>query len=436
MFSFDALVLTPSLGDPLAKRVPALLWPVLGRPLLGHVLASARAAGARGLSLVAGPEARDLDPLAREHAVELLRVAEAEREGDGAVSLSFLRAALELSRAETVLAMDGAMPLLRPGSLRQLVEIHAHERAAATRLLAVAPRPDARVGCVCVLERASVLRALEAHAARRPDGDLGDVFVALVESGRVVATTAADEPAELSLIGGATGVALAGAELRARRNAELLASGVLIDDPASTWVDVEARVEPGARLRPGCLLEGRTRVACGAVIGPFARLVDVEVGADAVVLDHCLLLSSAVEESATLGPFAHVRPGSRVRRGAKVGNFVELKNTDLGEGSKAPHLSYLGDARIGARVNVGAGTITCNYDGVHKHETRIEDGAFIGSDATLVAPLVVGAGAYVGAGSTLTHDVPPDALAVARARQVTKAGWAARRRAAGAAGKP
>lgn len=214
----------------------------------------------------------------------------------------------------------------------------------------------------------------------------------------------------------------------ADRLAALAAAGARIEDPATTHVSDEALVEAGAVVRPFTILEGRTVVRAGAVVGPFVRLVDVEVGPGAQVLDHCLLRESVIEAGASVGPFAHLRPQSRVGERAKVGNFVELKKTDLGAGSKAQHLSYLGDATVGPGVNIGAGTITCNYDGVAKHPTRIEAGAFVGSDATLVAPVTVGEGAYVAAGSTITEDVPKDALALGRARQVTKPGWAARRR--------
>ena len=212
------------------------------------------------------------------------------------------------------------------------------------------------------------------------------------------------------------------------RAGELAALGVTVEDPGSTLVGPDVEVERGAVLRPFTILEGRTVVRAGAVVGPFVRLVDVEVGPGALVLDHCLLRESIVEAGASVGPFAHLRPQSRVGERAKVGNFVELKKTDLGEGSKAQHLSYLGDATVGPDVNIGAGTITCNYDGARKYPTRIEAGAFVGSDTTLVAPVTVGAGAYVAAGSTITEDVPGDALALGRARQVTKPGWAAKRR--------
>jgi bifunctional UDP-N-acetylglucosamine pyrophosphorylase/glucosamine-1-phosphate N-acetyltransferase len=215
------------------------------------------------------------------------------------------------------------------------------------------------------------------------------------------------------------------------RVAALVAAGVTVEDAATLRVGADVRVEPGAVLRPFTILEGRTVVRAEAVVGPFVRLVDVEVGKGAQVLDHCLLRESVVEAGASVGPFSHLRPGSRVGARAKVGNFVELKKTHLGEGSKAQHLSYLGDATVGPDVNIGAGTITCNYDGVRKSPTRIEAGAFVGSDSTLVAPVTVGEGAYVAAGSTITEDVPKDALALGRARQVTKPGWAARRRAGG-----
>jgi bifunctional UDP-N-acetylglucosamine pyrophosphorylase/glucosamine-1-phosphate N-acetyltransferase len=218
-------------------------------------------------------------------------------------------------------------------------------------------------------------------------------------------------------------------EEREARLAALEAAGVRVEDPATTHVGPDVKIERGAVLKPFTVLEGRTIVRADAVIGPFVRLVDMEIGPGALVLDHCLLRESVVEAGASVGPFAHLRPGSRVGASAKVGNFVELKKTHLGDGSKAQHLSYLGDATIGAGVNIGAGTITCNYDGVTKSPTRIEAGAFVGSDSILVAPVTVGEGAYVAAGSTITQDVPKDALALGRARQVNKPGWAEARRA-------
>ena len=184
----------------------------------------------------------------------------------------------------------------------------------------------------------------------------------------------------------------------------------------------------GTTLHPGVTLEGRTRVGANCRIRSWVRITDSTIGNDVLINDSCVIVESVVDDGGRIGPFAHLRPGSHLKDGCHVGNFVELKKTTLGEGSKANHLAYLGDATIGAGVNVGAGTITCNYDGVHKHPTIIEDGAFIGSDSQLIAPVTIGDGAYVAAGSTITDDVPPGALGIARGRQRNIEGWAEKKR--------
>ena len=215
----------------------------------------------------------------------------------------------------------------------------------------------------------------------------------------------------------------------ADRLAALQAAGVTILDPATTFIDPGVEIGAGTTLHPGVTLEGRTRVGANCRLRSWVRVTDSTLGDDVLVNDSCIIVASIIQDGGLIGPFAHLRPGSHLKDGCHVGNFVELKKTTLGEGSKANHLAYLGDATIGAGVNVGAGTITCNYDGVHKHATIIEDGAFIGSDSQLVAPVTVGAGAYVGAGSTITEDVPPGALGVARGKQRNLLGWAARKKA-------
>ena len=214
--------------------------------------------------------------------------------------------------------------------------------------------------------------------------------------------------------------------LRDRKNDELMASGVTIVDPATTWVEPDVVVGPDTVLHPGVYLEGQTRIGSACEIHSGVRIIDSTIGDRVVVNNFCVIRQSAIESGAQVGPFAQLRPASRVAENAHVGNFVELKNTTLGRGSKANHVAYLGDATIGEKVNVGAGTITCNYDGVAKHPTIIEDGAFIGSDSQLVAPVRIGRNAYVAAGSSITEDVPPDSLAIARAKQVNKPGWVAR----------
>jgi bifunctional UDP-N-acetylglucosamine pyrophosphorylase/glucosamine-1-phosphate N-acetyltransferase len=208
---------------------------------------------------------------------------------------------------------------------------------------------------------------------------------------------------------------------------QLTAAGVTIVDPATTFVDDGVVVGAGTVIRPNVFLEGRTIIGAACDIHASVRIVDSTLGDRVVVNNFCVIVGSRIAADARVGPFAHLRPESDVREGARVGNFVELKKTVLGPGSKANHLTYLGDATIGARVNVGAGTITCNYDGARKHPTVIEDEVFIGSDSQLIAPVRIGKGAYVAAGSSITDDVPPEALGIARGKQVNKEGWARRR---------
>ena len=218
------------------------------------------------------------------------------------------------------------------------------------------------------------------------------------------------------------------AQLGPQTIASLVAAGVTVRDPRTTYVDEDVEVGVGTVLYPGVILESGTVIGAGCTIHARVRITRCRVEENVVVLDGSILEDSTVDAGASIGPYARLRPGSEIGPGAKVGNFVETKATRLGAGSKASHLTYLGDAEIGSNVNVGAGTITCNYDGVHKHRTVIEDGAFIGSNVALVAPVRIGAGAYVGAGSTITEDVPAGALAIGRGVQVNKEGWAARRR--------
>ena len=208
--------------------------------------------------------------------------------------------------------------------------------------------------------------------------------------------------------------------IRRRTVERLMASGVLVDDPSTVHIDPDVKVGRRTRIRGWVVIEGASRIGTDCDVGSFTRVVDSVVGSRTVLLDHCFIRQSRIGREAQVGPFAHLRPESTLGNKTKVGNFVEMKKSTLGTGSKAPHLTYLGDAVVGRRVNVGAGTITCNYDGSTKHVTVIEDGAFIGSDVQLVAPVRIGRGAYVAAGSSIVDDVPAGSLAIARGRQVVK----------------
>ena len=224
---------------------------------------------------------------------------------------------------------------------------------------------------------------------------------------------------------------LAGVEqiIRHRIRARWLKAGVTMLDPWTTLIDDAVTIGADTVLYPGVTLEGQTAIGAECVIRSHSRVTNSVVGKTVTIQDSSVVDSAIIEDRAMVGPFAHVRPGSVLRKQSKVGNFVELKNTELGAGSKANHLTYLGDTSVGKRVNIGAGTITCNYDGYRKERTMIEDEAFIGSGAQLIAPVRVGKGAVVGAGSTITQDVPADALALSRSPEVTREEWAAKRRA-------
>ena len=236
------------------------------------------------------------------------------------------------------------------------------------------------------------------------------------------------DPDEVRGINSQTELAEVKRIVRQTRNEELMAAGVTIEDPATTYVDMDVTVGPDTVIHPGVFLQGRTRVGARCELHAGVRIVDSTLGDDVIVRNHCVIQGAALAHGAQVGPFAHLRPGAEIGETAKVGNFVEMKESSLGRGSKANHLAYLGDAAIGDGVNVGAGTITCNYDGKRKHATTIGDRVFIGSGTQLVAPVTLGDDAYVGAGSCVTDDVPAGALAVARSRQVIKDGWNGRQK--------
>jgi bifunctional UDP-N-acetylglucosamine pyrophosphorylase/glucosamine-1-phosphate N-acetyltransferase len=238
-----------------------------------------------------------------------------------------------------------------------------------------------------------------------------------------VEALALDDPQEILGVNSRKELADVSRILKDRKNDELMAAGVTIVDPATTWIQPDVEVGADTIVHPGVYLEGMTRIGSGCEIHSGVRIIDSTIGDRVVINNFCVIRQSQVESGAQIGPFAQLRPESSVGEDAHVGNFVELKKTRLGRGSKANHLSYLGDSTIGEKVNIGAGTITCNYDGVAKHPTVIEDGAFIGSDSQLIAPVRVGKDAYIAAGSSITEDVPAESLAIARAKQVNKPGW-------------
>ena len=361
------------------------------------------------------------------------------------------------------LILNGDTPLLQEATVRDLLRVHQTNRATVTVLTAVlgdasgygrvvrmhsAERGISRIvedRDATVEERAIheinvgtyvvdgefLFSALEKLDPSNAQGEyyLTDIIHLAVEQGRRVVAMVLDNPDEGLGVNTRRQLAEAERAVREQIRYRWLDAGVTMIDPATTWIDATVTIGKDTVLYPNVTLEGTTVIGEKCVLRSYTRLTDCTVGNGVEILDHCLFAGSYIEDDAHLGPFVHLRPGVIVRKKAKVGNFVEMKKTDLGEGSKANHLSYLGDTTIGKGVNIGAGTITCNYDGVRKFQTVIGDGVFLGSDTQLIAPVTVGAGAIIAAGTTVTEDVPADALVIARVPQVNRAGWAARRRA-------
>jgi bifunctional UDP-N-acetylglucosamine pyrophosphorylase/glucosamine-1-phosphate N-acetyltransferase len=448
-----ALILAAGKGTRLRSALPKVLQPALGLPLLEHVLRAVADCAPTSVTIVVG---RGAEAVRAAFVGRGLAFVQQEPPlGTGHAVLA-ARAALGPDSTSPLLVVNGDQPLLRGETLRALLHEHVRSGAAATLLTAaldaggaygrVLRGPDGNPRAVVeVLDASPEVRAIRevnagAYVFReaalfsalerlRPDNGQGeyyltDVIGILAEAGERIAAWTSLDADEAFGVNTQAELAQACLRLRQRKLRGLLDAGVRIEDPETTHVGQDVAVEADAVLRPFTLLEGRTRIGSGALVGPYVRISDSEIQPGAQVLDHCLLHECVVAAGARIGPFAHIRPGSRVGAGARVGNFVELKKTELGAGAKAPHLSYLGDASIGPGANIGAGSITCNYDGTLKHPTRIEAGAFVGSNSTLVAPVTIGEGAYVAAGSVITEDVPAHALAVGRARQVLKPGWA------------
>lgn len=325
-----------------------------------------------------------------------------------------------LPESGDVLVLPAAFPLLRAATLANLVRAHQRGETGATALV---PELDAA-------PHVGVFRAEKLKIDRlRASDSAWALAEKLLLAGASLATIAADDPSELWEVSSIAELVAVDATLRAAKASALMEAGAVIYRPETCVIDRDVEVEAGAIIEPFVQLLGKTRIAAGARVRSYCVIENCTVGADVVILPGCLLRDGTIERGANIGPMTHMRPGCVIGEDAHLGAFVETKKTRLGKGVKAGHLAYLGDTEVGAGTNVGAGVITCNYDGVHKHKTVIGEGVFVGSDSTLVAPVALGTGSYVGAGSCITKDVPADALAVGRAHQVTKEGWAAARRA-------
>jgi bifunctional UDP-N-acetylglucosamine pyrophosphorylase/glucosamine-1-phosphate N-acetyltransferase len=451
------VVLAAGQGTRMKSATPKVLHAFGGRSLLGHVLAATAPLAAGATVVVVGSGRNAVEAHLAEIAPGALPVVQEEQRGSGHAAAVALAAVPDVDGP--VLLVNGDAPLLRASTVSALVEAHVAARNVLTVLTADVADPtglgrivrDADGGVRAIVEERDATdeqRAIreinagvyvgDAAALRRSlagleqDNDQGeqyvtDVLAALVAEGAPVGGVRAEDADDVLGCNDQRELAARRRTLNDRVLDALMRAGVTVVDPQTTWVDVTAEVAADAVLQPGTQLLGATVVESGAVVGPDTTLLDTEVGEGAsVVRSHCQL--AVIGPDTTVGPFSYLRPGTRLARGAKVGAFVEAKNVEIGEDSKVPHLTYVGDATIGRGANIGAATVFVNYDGVAKHHTTIGDQVRIGSDTMLVAPVTVGDGAYTAAGSVITSDVPPGAMAVARAPQRNVAGWVRRRR--------
>ena len=446
-------------GTRLKSQLPKVLHEVGGKPLLEHVIrAAARIVPAKDVYAIIGHEADRVRAAMGHTGVNY--VLQAEQRGTGH-ALMVAREAL--TGYDHVIVLSGDAPMITPETIGRLRNFHLEEEAAMTLLSADLENPTGYGRVLRKGPRSAEVKAVVEEKAASPTqkkireinsgfyvfsvkelyGNIGELSTAnphheyyltdMAEvlrkaRGRVVAWKTAEAS---EVLGGNTRAELADIDekMRLAKCRQLMAEGVTVFYPATCVIDADVEIAADTVIEPYVQLLGKTRIGTASRIRSYCVIRDCEIGDGVMVRTGCVMEQARIAQGAVVGPYSHLRPGSEIGEGAHVGNFVETKKIKLGKGSKANHLTYLGDAEIGAGVNIGAGTITCNYDGVGKYKTVIEDGAFIGSDTTLVAPVRLGKGSYVGAASCITEDVPEDALAVGRARQVVKEGWARQKRA-------
>nr|WP_330218922.1 bifunctional UDP-N-acetylglucosamine diphosphorylase/glucosamine-1-phosphate N-acetyltransferase GlmU [Frankia sp. CcI6] len=453
------IILAAGEGKRMRSTRPKVLHHIAGRSLLHHVLSAAGALAAARTAVVVGHGREQVAAMLAEQAPEVVPVVQDRQHGTGHAVRVALAALGELAPGDTVVVLPGDTPLLTSATLTALVAQH-HARAAAATVLsaviddatgygrvvrdgdgavrAIVEHRDADAATATIREintgvyafAAGPLQTALARLTRdNAQGEeyLTDVVGLLVAAGQPVAARVVDDPGEAGGVNDRVQLAAAGRVLRDRIVEAAMRAGTTVVDPRTTWIDADVTLEPDTTIAPNTFLHGRTHVARGAVIGPECTLTDTTVGAGATVL-RTTAERAEIGAGAVVGPYSHLRPGTRLGREGKIGSFVETKSADLGNQTKVPHLAYVGDAVVGERSNIGCTTVFVNYDGVAKHRTVIGSDVRIGSDTMLVAPVTVGDGAYTGAGSVIREDVPPGALAVREGRQRIIEGWVSRRR--------
>ena len=458
-------ILAAGKGTRLKSKLPKVLHEVGGKPLLAHVIAAAtQVVPAQDVYAVIGHEADRVRDAVASTGIHF--VLQEEQRGTGH-ALMVAREAL--MAYDCVIVLSGDAPLITSRTIEKLRDFHVAKHAAMTILAARLQNPTGYGRILRKSAKSDEVKAIveekSATAAQKKIGEINSGFYAFATKplfqwidklgtdnphgefyltdmagvlgkakGRVV-TMVADDPTEI--LGGNTRAELMDIDqrMRAAKNAKLMADGVSIFYPQTCLIDNDVEIGADTVIEPFVQIFGKSRIGGDCRIRSYSVIRNSTVGDNVTIRPGCILDDSNVQSGATLGPYSHLRPGSDIGAGAHVGNFVETKKVRLGKGSKANHLTYLGDAEIGDGVNIGAGTITCNYDGVKKHVTVIEDGVFVGSDSTLVAPVRLGKGSYIGAASCITDDVPADSLAVGRSHQTVKEGWVKQKKAKASSAK-
>ena len=461
MTDLHVVVLAAGQGTRMKSALPKVLHPIAGRAMVERVLRTASALDPATTTLIVGHQAATVRTRLTS-AYPHLHFAVQEPQRGTAHALQQAESVLS-GRTGTVVLLSGDVPLLTSDTLRRLVDTHRAASAAATVVTAILERPygygrivrkDGRIARIVeerdaspterqiheinsgiyAFDLAPLFEALRGIATNNAQGEfyLTDLVAIYGKRKLPVETLTVDNPQEIRGINSRTELAEVSTLVRQHKNEELMAAGVTIIDPATTYIDPDVEIGADTVIHPGVVIEGQTRIGAACEIQAYVRIRDSEIADKVTINNFCVIVGARVANGAAVGPFAHLRPDTAVGEGAKIGNFVELKKTTMGAGSKASHLAYLGDATIGAGVNIGAGTIICNYDGQRKHQTVIEDGAFIGSDTQLIAPVTIGRGAYVATGTSITEDVPSGALAVSAGKQRNIEGWVARKKEAAA----
>ncbi|NTW64787.1 MAG: bifunctional UDP-N-acetylglucosamine diphosphorylase/glucosamine-1-phosphate N-acetyltransferase GlmU [Nitrospirae bacterium] len=449
------IILAAGLGTRMRSALPKALHLLAGKELIRYVLDAVKPLGPGKTAVVLGHQADRVREAMDGYAVEI--VHQAEQLGTGHA----VRQAVDIIAAAEgpVVVLCADTPLLTPGTLISLIEAHSRAKAAVTVMTAMAEDPagygrvvrgrsgvmriveekdataaqkkirEVNAGIYC-FEKKFLLSALGGIRNRNAQGEyyLPDTIALARKKKLKVAAVLCTDPDEAMGINSRFDLSQAEMVLQARTNLRWMLEGVTLPDPATVFIGADVVIGRDSIVYPNVRLEGNTTLGEGCSVYPGSRIVDSALGSGVVIKDCCVIEDSRIEDRASVGPFAHLRPGTVLGAGSRVGNFVEVKKSVIGEGSKANHLAYLGDATIGRNVNIGAGVITCNYDGYQKHQTVIEDGVFVGSDAQLVAPVRIGRDALVAAGTTVTRDVPAEAMVISRVPQEVREGVAGRRK--------